>query len=194
MVLLIYVSAYMQGRIRKKSTHHRSIGGICNESIYGPGFSVSVDCQHPELAVRFIDYFYSENGIRLTNYGKQGSTYRVEHGDPVYTDAVITQPDLLNEYTSMCFCGVVSEARLELELDNATLDASRKWLTNKDSEYKLPSTLYTDPSVEEDLRANIFDVSTYAQTVTIELIVGERPLSDIPEIQHHLRKGTNAFQ
>ena len=155
--------------------------------VYGPGFSVSVDCQHPELAVRFIDYFYSENGIRLTNYGKQGSTYRVEHGDPVYTDAVITQPDLLNEYTSMCFCGVVSEARLELELDNATLDASRKWLTNKDSEYMLPSTLYTDPSVEEDLRANIFDVSTYAQTVTIELIVGERPLSDIPEIQQELK-------
>lgn len=156
------------------------------KTVYGAGFSVSADCDNPELAVRFVDYLYSEEGIRLTNYVQQDVTYQMEQGKPVYTDAVRKQPDLLNGYTSTSLSGVISQARIQLQLEEAFLCASNAWNANKDSLYMLPEPLEMTPEVEEELRGVMFDLATCAQTASIELMVGERPLSDIPAVQQEL--------
>ena len=156
------------------------------KTVYGAGFSISADCDNPELAVRFVDFLYSEEGIRLTNYGQQDVTYQMEQGKPVYTDAVTKQPDLLNGYTSTSLSGVISQARIQRQLEEAFLCASNAWNANKDSLYMLPESLEMTPEVEEELRGVMFDLATCAQTAAIELMVGERPLSDIPAVQQEL--------
>ena len=50
----------------------------------------------------------------------------------------------------------------------------------------LPESLEMTPEVEEELRGVMFDLATCAQTAAIELMVGERPLSDIPAVQQEL--------
>ena len=41
----------------------------------GTTTSVSADCSNWELALRWLDYLFSEEGARLANYGVEGDTY-----------------------------------------------------------------------------------------------------------------------
>ena len=56
------------------------------------GFITS-QCRNVELAVRFLDYGYSEEGHMLMNFGKEGVSYEMKDGYPTYTDLVMNNPD-----------------------------------------------------------------------------------------------------
>lgn len=55
------------------------------------GWAISSSCQSPEAAIRFMDWFYSEEGRRAANFGIEGQTYTVQDGKPQFTDEVISQ-------------------------------------------------------------------------------------------------------
>lgn len=57
--------------------------------INGNGVTITKDCKDIEAAARFLDYFYSEEGIVLTNYGKEGVSYTMVDGVPTYTEDVL---------------------------------------------------------------------------------------------------------
>lgn len=157
------------------------------KTIYGNGFSVSAYCKSPEQAVRFIDYLYSEECVQLANYGVLQDTYTMQNGKPKYTEAVYSDPGSLAGNTSQCFTGIIAVDRVNLEVDSRILDASNAWLTNKDSQYMLPEPLAEPAMMEGEIRDYIFDLSTYAQTVTLELIAGDCLLSSIPDVQEKMR-------
>ncbi|NSW91460.1 MAG: extracellular solute-binding protein [Firmicutes bacterium] len=53
--------------------------------------------KYPAETVKWIDYFYSEDGIRLYFMGIEGETYYIdENGNPQFTDYVTKNPDGLN--------------------------------------------------------------------------------------------------
>ena len=68
---------------------------IGNQS-YGVQMAVSTDCENPELALRWLDYLYSEEGAMLANYGIEGETYTMTDGTPQYTDVMTSNPDGLS--------------------------------------------------------------------------------------------------
>ncbi len=46
-------------------------------------------CKNPGLALRFVDYFYTEEGVKMFNYGEEGKSYIVkEDGKLDFIDAV----------------------------------------------------------------------------------------------------------
>lgn len=57
--------------------------------IGGNGVTITKSCKDIEAAARFLDYFYSEEGILLTNYGKEGVSYTMVDGVPTYTEDVL---------------------------------------------------------------------------------------------------------
>lgn len=59
----------------------------------GMGAVVTSSCQNPALAVQVLDYFYSEEGQTLLNWGIEGETYTVDSdGSKHFTDAVVKDP------------------------------------------------------------------------------------------------------
>lgn len=48
--------------------------------------SISSTCQDVELAMRYLDYGYSEEGHMLFNFGEEGVSYNMVDGYPQYTD------------------------------------------------------------------------------------------------------------
>lgn len=56
------------------------------------GFITS-KCGNLELAMRFLDYGYSESGHMLMNFGKEGVSYEMKDGYPTYTDEIMNNPD-----------------------------------------------------------------------------------------------------
>ena len=56
------------------------------------GFITS-QCENIELAMRFLDFGYSEEGNMLMNFGKEGVSYEMVDGYPKYTELIMNNPD-----------------------------------------------------------------------------------------------------
>lgn len=57
-----------------------------------PGWGISSQCKDPVAVIKYFDFWFSEAGDKLTNYGIDGVTYTEADGKVSYTDA-ITQTD-----------------------------------------------------------------------------------------------------
>ncbi len=55
--------------------------------------AITTKNKNPELSVRIMDYFYSDEGAMLKNFGVEGVTYTLQDGEPVYTDLITKNPD-----------------------------------------------------------------------------------------------------
>lgn len=55
------------------------------------GWAISSNCKDPKAAIRFMDWFYSEEGNRAANFGIEGQTYTLEDGKPQFTGEVLKQ-------------------------------------------------------------------------------------------------------
>ncbi len=54
-----------------------------------PGWGVSSQCEDPVTAVKYMNFWFTEEGSALANFGIEGVTYTVEGDEKVYTDAIM---------------------------------------------------------------------------------------------------------
>ncbi|MEG1686391.1 MAG: extracellular solute-binding protein [Angelakisella sp.] len=56
----------------------------------GVGWGISTQCKDPETLMKFFDFFFTDQGDALINWGVEGETYTVQaDGSRKYTDAVM---------------------------------------------------------------------------------------------------------
>ena len=58
--------------------------------------AISTSCEDIEAAIAYLDFWYSEEGHMLKNFGIEGLTYELVNGEPVYTDLILKNPDGLS--------------------------------------------------------------------------------------------------
>lgn len=160
-------------------------------SICAPGFSISANCEQPELAMQVADWFYSEDACFIGNWGENGVSYTLHDGKPIYTDLIqnndygLTIKQALLRYTSD-WSGIVSMTKQQYFTQEATVIIST-WSQQKDSSCMLPAGLqYTDEEWQE-FENIMADVSTYLDNATACLISGDMPLAEISSVQHTLK-------
>lgn len=83
------------------------------------GFSLTPNCEDPELALQFFDWFFTEEGTLLANFGIEGETFEFdENGDPQFNDFITDNPDpnlsmmfavILNTYNQAPMYNIVSK-------------------------------------------------------------------------------------
>ncbi len=54
---------------------------------------ITTACEHPEIAMKWLDYGYSKEGHYLFNFGIEGVSYEMKDGYPHYTDIITNNPD-----------------------------------------------------------------------------------------------------
>lgn len=70
---------------------------IAKDPIY-----ITTSCANPELAAKWLDYWWSQEGAYLSWYGLEGITYEIgDDGTPQYTDLVLNNPDGLDRQTAV---------------------------------------------------------------------------------------------
>ncbi|WP_079913095.1 extracellular solute-binding protein [Paenibacillus sp. 32352] len=65
------------------------------------GTVISSKSKHAADIVKAMDYLYSDEGAMLKNFGIEGQTYKMENGQPKYTDLILNNPDKLPIATAM---------------------------------------------------------------------------------------------
>ena len=142
--------------------------------------AISADCENPEVAMRWLDYLFTEEGALLANYGIEGDTFEFnEEGEPEFTDKILNNENgwTMTQTMASYLCpsaGIANWSDWTRELagvpekDQACYDV---W-SEADDTWRLPSsvTLTQDESTE---RAALYaDISTIVKEQTAQFISG----------------------
>ena len=146
--------------------------------------SITTCCDDPELALQFMNWFYTWDGYMLTNYGQEGVCFEYDaDGNPVYTEFIVNNPDgynvmnLRNMYTNPVFNNYNNSTTVFYTYGEAELSAFEIWNSNGTDECSMPTmSLTTDESAEYSNIA--VGVYTYATEQALKWMTGEAELTD----------------
>lgn len=146
--------------------------------------SITTGCEEPELALQFMNWFYTWEGYMLTNYGEEGVCFEYnENGDPVYTDFIVNNPDgynvmnLRNMYTNPVFNNYNNSTTVFYTYGEVELSAFDIWNNNGTDECSMPTlNLTTDESsAYSEVASTIW---TYASEQVLKWYTGEQQITD----------------
>ena len=147
------------------------------------GFRITTNCENVELACQWGDWWYSEEGSLLANYGVEGEGFEYVDGVPTFTslvtDSNLGMRDALLVYASNgtinCVIDNNAVASGYSEVDKA---APEIWAKGMDDAYVIPTSmaLSADDSTEA---ANIYsDIQTLCMESIAKFITGDKSLDE----------------
>lgn len=169
--------------VDQSSYRTNNIGGV-----------ISANCSNMEAAARVLDYNYGEEGNMLANYGKEGVTYEMVEGKPVFTDFVLNNPDGLSiEKALSIYAGCNNKPFLvekdymlggyAYEVQKRSLDV---WATPDATIKGMPPITMTDAEIQE-YNSIMNDIQTYLDEYKLKFILGTEPLENYPDFVENIR-------
>ena len=159
------------------------------------GVVISASCKTPELAARFLDYGYSEEGMLLYNFGIQGVSYTMPYGKPVYTEQILNNPTdsiytnmrrYIRANTNGPFIQM-SEYIRQYYLTPEQTDASIVWSNSNAKAHSIPLLSFTDEeyALKQSLEGKIRD---YTNDMLRRFIIGVTPLNEYDAFCSELKR------
>lgn len=157
----------------------------------GAGWGISTNCANPELAARFLNWWWTEEGFTLANYGIENETYVVnDDGSFSFTDLVLKDPEnpvttTMTVYTADAGnipCLVDSSRNYQIN-DERTMNANALWTENDDGAYLIDATvaqLLTTDEYEE-FSGLFSDIQTTFSENCLKFITGDRSLDEFDD-------------
>jgi putative aldouronate transport system substrate-binding protein len=146
--------------------------------------SITTKAKDPVLAVKLLDYAYSEEGGLFFNFGIEGVSYKMENGYPKYTDLIMNNPDKLAPAQAMSlhirgnYNGPFIQDRRYME-QYAELPTQREsieiWQKTDADEHKLPPISPT-PEESSEFAKIMTDINTLVDEMTLKIILGTEPV------------------
>lgn len=164
------------------------------------GVAISGNCVNVELAARFLDYGYTEEGHNLFNFGIEGESYNwVDRGGekyPEFTDLILDNPEGLSVSQAMGMYLRASNAttmimdKRYIEQYHTTTqqkEAQAEWGKTNMDEHILPELYIAEDSIDAD--ADIMaNVNTYIDEMTIKFITGNEPIENFDKYTEQIKK------
>lgn len=174
----------------------RSYNNLYMSNTSGSGVAITSACKDPAGAARWLDYFYSEEGIITGNYGIEGTTYEVVDGKNVLKmDYFENNPDGYDrsvaigmnlEVTNTNFAGVQLWDAYSQTLTPWGKDAITVW-AKADVSGALPPLPFTSEEREEIAEIQA-EIDTYASSLFNSIIIGNKPLSELDKAKGEMKR------
>lgn len=152
---------------------------------YVAAVTTSCSDENLPLALRWLDYGFTEEGYMYWNYGTEGVSYTMEDGVPTFTDTVLNDPAGtrygLDKYIGTQWAGISKQAEGMVKQKNApeSVAAVDLWVENNEmTEHLMPYgvTLTTEESTEYSSLAT--SINTYASEMALKYLTGEESLDN----------------
>ncbi len=150
------------------------------------GAAITGSCENVELAARFLDYGYSEEGHNLFNFGTEGVSYNWEGYRAVYTETITDNEDgwpiaqALAKHIRANYNGpfVQDLNYLEqyLQLETAKL-CPETWGVATAREHTMPPVTPTEEESKE-LATIMNELGTYVDEMALKFIFGTESLDN----------------
>jgi putative aldouronate transport system substrate-binding protein len=164
----------------------KTIGSV-NPMIQSTGtFAITSKNKHPEAMMRWVDFFYTEEGAKFLRMGIEGETYTtLPDGSVQYTDLITKNPNGLSldqaigQYTTWPGGGVplfITEKIDKSGNQSPSAVAAAKLMEPDITKTVLPEFLFTKDE-QDNLNALANDVNTYVNEMRVKFITGASPIS-----------------
>ena len=145
--------------------------------------AISTQCEDPELAVQWMDFWYSPKGSELVNYGVEGVSFEYDDaGEPQFTDVVLnneyglTMEAIQALYLGYNFGGLFDPTVMLTTYDQGQLDAMDIWTSNIDDDWNYPLGASLTAEETEEFMGYYSDIATYLSTEAVSFVTGARNL------------------
>lgn len=170
--------------------------GFKNDYAAITGMAITTNCENIELALRFLDYGYSEEGNMLYNFGIEGVSYELVDGEPVYTELITKNPDGLTMSQAMSYYigashmggGFVQDLRYynQYLARPQQREAVVTWAQTEAADYLLPPLTYTAEENSELGSLNT-DINTLVDENVAAFITGTRSLDEFDDFVEEVK-------
>ncbi|MCY9660130.1 extracellular solute-binding protein [Paenibacillus chondroitinus] len=139
-----------------------------------------------ELAAKFLDYGYSEEGHNFFNFGTEGVSYKMDNGYPKYTDLLMNNPEKLSLAQAMGLyirgntSGPFVQDPRYLEqyyTMKQQKDAIVAWQQTDAAKYMLPP-ITASPQESTELAKIMNEVNALVDETSLKIILGAAPLEE----------------
>ncbi len=156
-------------------------------------FAITRENKNPEAAIRWVDYFYSEEGSKFFQYGVEGETYTMKDGKPVINDSIkndsrgfMASLGEVNLVPGGGFPYVVTEKYGNIVENDKVLEL------NQYIEDYLPETVLGAPIFDKETSDRIIpikaDIDKYVKESVARFIIGELSFDKWDEYAATLKK------
>lgn len=156
-------------------------------SAMGKSIAISDNCEDVELACAFIDFFFTEEGINLANYGLvDNDNWQFDNQeDAIANIATETNVERLTDgtfpmisfgmtyYTLACVATLQDFDRQFGTYSEKNLEAMDLWTETSDDLYTLPTQVELTYEESQEYSEIWTDLSTYANTEVFKFVMGE---------------------
>jgi len=165
--------------------------------VSAPYVAISKNCKNPELAINWMNNFFTQEGALLKGWGLEGLTYEIrEDGLRYFTEEITNNPDGLSVfqakakhtrgYSTCPGIGVLGDSpeQEKLTLEQAysipeqieAIETFNKYIENR-LETQMP-TLEYETDVATELSTLEFEINNYVYETVIRFITGDEPLEN----------------
>lgn len=144
---------------------------------------ICTTCQEPELALKWLDYHFSEEGSILCQYGLEGEGLVYVDGKPDYSELISNNPDglstdnALNQYAININMYAKNSATLRAAYSETQQDALDAWNSNHEVTESSFVSLFTLSTQETDTVQQYYtDISTYVSEQIGLFLVGDNDI------------------
>jgi len=158
---------------------------------------VSATCKNPDVAVKWLNYGFSQEGSMVYNYGPLGIGYNMVDGQPQFADAIMHNPKFGIEPANYIvrtygmpfyqFGGVGVNANLQ-SVPGAP-EMRQMWADDPDSDKAFAMPPIDLPSADAQTSSKIMaNVNTYCDQMVLKFITGAEPLANFDQYIAQLKQ------
>ena len=152
------------------------------------GYSLTGCCEEPELALQFFDWFFTDEGVLISNYGLEGETFDYDaEGKPMYNDFILNNPNenlhmmfavILNTFNQAPMYNIVSKMWVGYTAEEE--EAIHLWsdTTNDDTSRSLPTAAALSTEETSQISNEITAVISYASEELLKFMTSATELND----------------
>ena len=164
--------------------HTWSTSRLMTSSTSVGGTAISATCSNPEAAVAWLNFWYTEEGYMLQNYGVEGDSYELVDGEVQYTEVITDSAFDLEPTVALLLYSTaaapwgysIQERTWPFYTENQT-EIIETWTNACDGAWEYPiATLTTDESAV--ISAKSADICTYIAESIPRFIMGEYNLEE----------------
>ena len=166
--------------------HQGAANVMVSSNGFSVGTSVSPEDSNFEILMKWLDYWYTEDGSILANYGIEGETFNYDaDGNPVFTELMTNNPDglvftlCMNRYVLFVGSFLNDNTRTQVNYTPKQSECVATWSESEgDGAYVYPMNVSLTTEESDAFNSAYNDIATYVASETLGFITGTVPLSE----------------
>lgn len=152
-----------------------------------PCFMISATSPNKELAARFLDYGFTEEGHMLYNFGREGVSYEMVDGIPTFTELITNNPEgissalALSKYAHCTYMGAYEMDERFFKQQYAyqeQKDAIDVWKNTNAKDHFIVDYNAATAEEQSEIAKYLTDINIHISENVTKFIAGIRPISE----------------